>query len=138
VLVAEPFVAPTLAAARRAIFTGYPTVSDAYASLEFVHGSLPFGAAEWRNLFEAAGAIGPVRMRAFEKEKLGVWPSYTEIKQQIAQKLEISFDMMRDIETQSKFGWKVRSLASNRPLRQIISSSDFSRFLTPNSSCQEI
>eukprot|EP01122_Echinamoeba_exundans_P013507 TRINITY_DN5905_c0_g1_i1.p1 TRINITY_DN5905_c0_g1~~TRINITY_DN5905_c0_g1_i1.p1 ORF type:complete len:699 (+),score=147.81 TRINITY_DN5905_c0_g1_i1:345-2441(+) len=103
VLVAEPFVPSALAAARRAIFPGYPIVSDAYLSV----GIDSLGAVEWKNLFESGGAIGPVRMRAFEKEKLGVWPSYTEIKQQIAQKLEISFDKMRDIETQSKFGWKI-------------------------------
>lgn len=105
-LVCEPYVTDALAASRRAIFPGYHVVADAYATLEQT-----FGASEWRHLFESAGAIGPVRMRTFEKEKLGVWPSYTEIKHQIAQKLEISFEQMRDIETQSKFGWKVRGLA---------------------------
>lgn len=108
-VVAEPFIGDvSLARARRAIFGASPVVAAEYGGVPFSVADVPFSLTDWRAFFETQNSVGPVRFRTVQTEKLGVWPSYTEVKHQIAAKLEIPMEEMRDIETQSKFGWKVR------------------------------
>jgi len=92
-----------LAKSREGVFLNAPVIDERYAKL--LPGKL--SKENWCQLFEERKALGAVVMQEILLEKLGVSPSYTEVKKAIAVKIGVPFESLANVDTTMRNGWKI-------------------------------